>query len=199
MPRVLLLSLTALGILAACGSRNPPPEPGWERGGVPALSGSRVLVLPVQRSSPVGLEMDRELMFALRERGPQVEWLDAGELEGALAGAGRLGADPTSLSVGVFAVGEVRQVGDPLFGEIYRLAALVDARFVVLPVAVRLARHESEDAAEAGWVVVLDAALLNPRTGRVIWQGIVQGGAGEADSPARVASAADHLARRLLP
>jgi hypothetical protein len=193
---LLLLSLLAL-TTAACGLRTdtPPPGPGWERGGVPDLRGARVLLLPVQGVSGTGLDVDAELLYALRSAGPSVRWMAGEELQEIAARAGRLGADPQNLPVAVFEAGEVRRVGDPLFGELYRLAAMTDAGYALLPITVQA---EGPDA--DGLVALnLNAALLDPRSGQVLWQGILQGTAGEAGSPGPLASAAEALAQRVLP
>jgi hypothetical protein len=216
-----LLALSLLAAASACAGRSgePFPAPGWERGSVPGLGSARVLVLPLQAMHGEGAEalagvgpgeeqavapasdggvrdgageLDRALMFALRTRAPSVGWHDAASL--GEAQTARLGIDPGGLAVGVFAVGEVRRVGDPLFGDVYRLASLVDAELALLP--VRGWWVEGEGGTRA---VALHAALLAPRTGRVLWQGVVRGGFEDPGSPAPLVSAAEELAMRLLP
>lgn len=158
------------------------------------MRGDRLLILPVQLAGPEGEHLDQELTFALRQAGAPVEVLSADELEDVLAGVGRLGADPRNLPVAAFEVGEVRRVGDPLFGSLYRMAVLTDARFVLLPVSAR------EGAGQEVCVrsLILNVALVEPRTGRVMWQGIVEGEPGASGSPAAAASVAERVAARLL-
>jgi hypothetical protein len=124
-----------------------------------------------------------------------VGWLVAEELEEVIAGVGRLGADVRNLPVAVFEAGEVRRVGDPLFGTFYRMAALTDARWILLPVSART----GSGGGDGSRPLVVNVALLDPRTGRVLWQGIVQGVPGDPASPAPAASAAERIARRILP
>jgi len=194
-----LLALMGLLVLAACGVRNapPPPEPGWERGGVPDLRGTTVLLLPVQASG-VGDRgaVDGELRYALESRGPAVRWLGGRELEVLARQAGRLGADVHALPVSIFEVGEVERVGDPLFGAVYRLGAIADARYALLPVAARTTEVE-EDPGQVR--ANLNLALLDTRSGRVLWQGILEGTPGAQGSPAPLASLAERVAGRLLP
>lgn len=187
-----LLALMCLG----CGLRSdpPPPGPGWERGGIPELRGARVLLLPVQAVAGAGSEVDAELHFALREAGPSVHWLAGEELDEIAERAGRLGAEPRNLPVGIFEMGEVERVGDPLFGALYRLAAMTDASFALLPITARI-RTDADGRVRAS----LNAVLLDPRSGRVLWQGILEGDPGEPGSPVAVASMAEKVAARLLP
>ena len=195
--RTALLALTLMTAPVGCGlgSAPEPPGPGWERGGVPELRGAGVLLLPVQGQVGVPGDIDSELAHALREAGPSVRWIGGRELAGAAEGAGPLGGDPGNLPVSIFERGEVERVGDPLFGTLYRLAAVTDATYAVLPVTAR-----GEGSGDDGrGSVSLNVALLETRTGRVLWQGILQGSEGSLGTPAATVSAAERLARRLLP
>jgi len=171
----------------------PPPEAGYERGGVPDLRGERVLLLPPQRVEGGHPDLERELVYALETRGPSVTWIGPEALRRRVAANPGLGLDPDGLPVDRFLAGEIQRVGDPLFGLIYRLAALEDATLAVLPVLVR--EREEEDGAR---VVELAVALLHPRSGRVYWYGIVDGMPGAAGDLPATASAVEALARRLL-
>ena len=210
-----------LAATASCGLRSPdePPGPGWERGSAPSLTGATVLVLPVQRSDVPDADIDGEISFALRARaGERVQLRDASNIDGMTQGAGALAVDPAHLDVGAFYRGEVGRVGDPLYGDQYRLAAFVGADFVLLPIEARAVAHEgahegasrgaSEEAREGadegahgeqGVSVVLNAVLLEPRSGRVLWQGILEGDQAPGGSPGSAASVSERLAARLLP
>lgn len=182
---------------ASCALRSSdePPGPGWERGGIPNLDGVTVLVLPVQRAYVTGGDIDSEIVFALRARaGERLELRDVSDLCGMTEGAGAFAVNPAHLDVSAFFRGEVERVGDPLYGAQYRLAALVGADLVLLPVQARSVVHGEEEVS-----VVLNAALLEPRSGRVVWQGILEGDRASAGSPGSAASVAEHLAARLLP
>ena len=89
-----------------------------------------------------------------------------------------------------FSQAEVERVGDPLYGDIRRLTALTGSDIALIPVELRF-------TAEGAFR--LTSAILNPTTGRVLWFGVVEGGAGGVEEPGTLASVADALARTLLP
>lgn len=178
-----------------------------------------VLLLPVQRGGVPDADIDREIAFALRARaGERVQFRDVSNVRGMTQGAGALAVDPAHLDVGSFFRGEVERVGDPLYGDQYRLAAFVGADFVLLPIEARSVAHEApseavhEGAREGvhdgarggarggeGVSVILNAVLLEPRSGRVIWQGILEGDRASVGSPGSAASVSERLAARLIP
>lgn len=190
------LGLVALLALAACATRReapsadrPPPAP-------PDLTGQAVLVLPVQPTwgeVPAGL--DAELEYWLGESGPGVRWVFPPALERALARSPGLGIHLRSLAVSTFLRAEVRRIGDPLFGDLTRLGALVDARYALVPVAG--AYVPGPDDGEGR--VEVAVALIDTIGGAVLWYGVVGGEPGEPGSVAASASAAQALARTLFP
>jgi hypothetical protein len=195
---VLFPVLAALLVLAAgatgCWSRNTaPPEAGYERGGVPNLRGERVLLLPPQMVRGTHPDLERELLFALEGRGGPVEWIGPEAIRRRVASTPNLGFDPDGLPVQRFLGGELQRVGDPLFGALYRLAAVESAAYAVIPV---LARDREE--ADGSHVVEIGVALIHTRTGRVYWYGIVEGEAGPAGALPATVSAVEALARRLV-
>ena len=99
------------------------------------------------------------------------------------------------LPVGAFLQAQVNRVGDPLYGYLRRMAAISDAQLALIPVQVRQ-RSPTEGRPGAVEVVV---AILSVVDGRVAWFGVVQGNAGDGSNPASLASAADALARTILP
>ncbi|HEX6939706.1 MAG TPA: hypothetical protein VF158_09855 [Longimicrobiales bacterium] len=185
-------ALLLAGVLA-CVHRAPPsadapaPPP-------PDLSGLPVMVLPVQPGRtgvPAGLEA--ELAYWLQARAPDVRWILPDAIDAALARIPTLDIRPRALAVSVFQRAEVRNIGDPLFGDLRRLGALVEARYAILPVAAAyVPRPEGER-------VEIAAAIIDTLGGRVLWYGIVAGEPGDGGSPAVVASAAQALARALFP
>ena len=184
--------LTAL-VLAACGGSVPPPGPGTSIGSPPDLRGTRVMVLPVQQVLGVSGDPDAELAFGLSDRTQEVTWVFAQEVDEALSRAPAVDAATSGLSVGQFLRSEVRRIGDPLFGQLRRMAALVDAEGALIPVQVALVSDAGKDPK-----IQLSVALIEVRTGRVRWFGIVEGGAFPAGDPRGLASAVDRLARTLL-
>jgi len=183
---------TTLLLILACSGRQPPSA---DRPAPPApdLSGRSVMLLPVQSGSGVPGGLDSELAFWLTERGPDVRWVLPDAIDQALARSPTLGIHPRSLEVSVFHYAEVRNIGDPLFGDLRRLGALVDARYAILPVAAGYVTRAE------GVRVEIAAAIIDTMGGRVLWFGVVGGETGDQADPALVASAAQALARTLFP
>ncbi len=150
-----------------------------------------MMVFPVQLRGNALAELDRELAFALSQIGDRVAWLLPDQLGDALARSPGTGLQLEGLPVEGFLSGELRRVGDPLFGNVYRLGALVDATYALVPVRARSVVSES------GQVVEISATVLEVRTGRVLWFGVVEGTAGPPGDPASAASAVEALARRV--
>ncbi|TVP43952.1 MAG: hypothetical protein EA350_12630 [Gemmatimonadales bacterium] len=191
----LLAMVLVLGAgISGCSWRNKaPPEAGYERGGVPNLRGERVLLLPPQLVRGAHADLERELVYALEGRGGPVEWIGPDAIRRRVASTPGMRFDPDGLPVQRFLSGELQRVGDPLFGALYRLAAVEDAAYAVIPV---MARDREED--DGSHVVELGVALIHTRTGRVYWYGIVEGDAGPAGALPATVSAVEALARRLL-
>jgi len=152
------------------------------------------MVLPVQRVIGVRGDLGAELAFALKARGPGVDWILPSELDKDLQRSPALDARTQDLPVDDFLIGEVQRIGDPLFGDLRRLGAVSNADFALLPVQAAL---EASQGGGRG-AVRLWAALIEVRTGRVLWFGIVEGDPGSKDDARPLASAVDELARTLL-
>lgn len=188
--RIALLLVAAMA-LGGCASSRRPLQPGEGRGNLPDLRGQQVLVLPVQLQEgvPQGVEADFELAHALRSLGTQTQWDFPPDLERALRRNPGVNAPMRDLPVGFFLVAEVDRIGDPLYGDIRRLAALTGADVALLPIELR---YGAEGAYR------LTAALISVRTGRVGWFGVVEGAPGGSEDPAALATVADALARAVL-
>lgn len=182
----------ALLLVAACSSRQPPSA---DRPAPPApdLSGFPVMLLPVQAGRGVPEGLDDELAFWLTDRGPGVRWVLPEQIDAAIARSPSLGIHPRSLAVSVFQYAEVRNIGDPLFGDLRRLGALVEARYAILPIAAGYVTRAE------GVRVEIAAAIIDTMGGRVLWYGVVGGETGDQAGSALVASAAQALARTLFP
>ena len=187
------IALPAILWTAGCSARSEPvPQAGYERGGVPEFAGVRVIVLPVQRRAEAHADLDRELEFALKQLGEEVAWLFPADLEATIARNPGTGIQIDALPVEGFLVAELQRVGDPLFGTLYRLGALTDAAFGLLPI------EASPNRSNEGVSLQLSAALLDLRRGHVLWFGIVEGGSGTEGELVISATAADALARRIV-
>ncbi len=191
-PLALVSAALSLVVMAACGGASAPAgaEP---IGYLPSLLGQRVMVFPVQRNLGVPGDATAEMVFALEGPGQGPEWLLPDELRAIMARTPALDAPLENLPVDVFLRAEVRRIGDPIFGILRRMGAVTDADLALLPVAVRAGVGEEPVAVE--YVV----ALVDTRTGRVLWFGAAAGRPGAVDDPGRLASAAEGLARRLVP
>jgi hypothetical protein len=159
----------------------------------PDLRGRRVLLLPVQQVVGVPGDPDAELAFGLRDRGAGIGWVSAAEVEEVLARSPGVQARTRGLPVGYFLAAEVQRVGDPLYGELRRMAALVDAEAIFLPVQASLEAGAGEDPRVRFW-----AALIDARTGRVLWFSVLEGQGFPQSDPRGLASAVDEVAKTLL-
>lgn len=160
------------------------------------LGGQKVVLLPVQVVTGFPPEaharLEAELLFALGERDARVTWVAPEALERALRRSPGFAGSPRALpSDPLLHHGERRVVG-ALAGELRRYSALTGARLLLLP------RSAAWVPAEGGGEVRLSAALLDARTGDVLWWGEAAGERrAEADALA-VASAAAALAERVV-
>src|SRR5690606_18249854 len=132
------LVLLAVCTAVSCAQRAAPPSADQPPRPVPDLTGQSVMVLPVQTGSLAGrgdAALDSELAFWLEERGAGIRWAFPPALEAALRRSPGLDIRLDALAVASFRRAEVRNIGDPLFGDLRRLGALVDARYALLPVS----------------------------------------------------------------
>lgn len=190
---VVFLSLTT--ILTGCAGRSSVlAGPGFERGGLPDLRGAGVLALPLQLNNGVHSDVAHEIEFALRSRTNGEGWTLPEELRGILRANPGTQIVIDALPVQVFLSREVQRVGDPLFGDLYRLGVLTNTTFALLPIEARTRVTEGTNEA----VVEIVAALLESRSGRVLWFGVVGGSAGPPGTLSAAATAAEALARRVI-
>lgn len=191
--RVAILAIVTS--VMACARNTAPPQAGEPAVRPPSLASRRVMVLPVQESIGVPGDLDAELTFALEARGDEVLWINPETLRRAVAMSPAIRVPLESLPVSMFMQSQVRRVGDPLYGMLRRVAALVDAEIAMIPVHV-LARPTTPERAGA---VEVRVALIHVVTGDVLWYGVEEGAPGDAPDPSALASAMEAMARRLVP
>jgi len=190
--RVAVLGL--LAVAAACGPKvREAPGPGTTSGMAPDLRGRRVMVLPVQQNLGVRGDPDAELAFGLSERDVGVDWVLPAEVQERLSRAPGVPANLRGLPVAPFLQVEVERVGDPLYGDLRRLAALVNAEAVLLPVQAALQSEEGADPTVVFWT-----ALIEIRSGRVLWFSVLEGDPTPAGDPRGLASAVEVVTRTML-
>ena len=192
LPRVALVALAVA--LGACATGSAP-DAGASRGAVPDLLGVQVMVMPVQATRGVAGNASAELVDALRARSRGVRWIIPDTLRALLARNRTLDVPLDALPVGIFLRAQVNRLGDPMFGYLRRLNALTGAPVALIPVEVRYRAATAERPGAVEFVV----ALVNAESGRGGGFGVVEGEPGEAASPRALASAAEALARRLVP
>lgn len=200
-----LVAALAAAALAACGGRHQAPPTPDAPPPPPFLSGATVMLLPLQDAGyarlptvdggAAGEQLDAELAYWLPERGAGVRWVLPERLREVLARSPGLGIDLSSLDVAVFRYAQVQRVGDPLFGDLVRLGALVDARFALIPTS---AAYRPGPDGQPGRLE-LAATVIDCTDGRVHWFGVVASEPGPAGAQATAASAAQALARALFP
>jgi hypothetical protein len=184
-----------LVLLAACGA-SAPPQPGLSRGVPPDLRGRRVILLPVQLVVGVAGDPDAELAFTLTDVGSEIDWVREAEIQDAMRRSPTVQTRTRGLPVSNFLQAEVDRVGDPLYGLLRRMEALVEADAILLPL---LATYEPDQSIpDSGPRVRFTAALIEPRTGRVMWFGIEEGEEFDNTDPRALASAVESLSRTLF-
>lgn len=198
-----IAALAALAAVACASTPQAPPAAGEARGALPDLEGRKVMVFPVQRLRGLDRDLDpaAEVAYAFETRGG-AEWILPADLRRAVERTPGLELSADALPVDVFLRAEVDRIGDPLFGLLRRMAAVTGADLALVPVEARPGAAQA-DAAEAGAAsslrrVEIAATLINARTGRVFWFGVVDAESAGGDAGA-LAGAAEALARAVTP
>lgn len=149
-----------------------------------------------------------ELEFAFGEEEGARGWAMGPEVESRLERNPMIKVDPRRLSYhGLLREPEAHsQIYEPLHTQLRQVAALFDARIVVVPLTVwyRGPSEEERAAAEAEGVeplgrAVLLAAVIDVRRSAVLWHGIIEGDPAEATSRATLTSLAFRVAGQLAP
>lgn len=193
------LACVLLALAAACGGKQKP-APGHPAPAVSVapmdLGGQRVLILPVQASN--GLQFNREqitveLVAALRARDTRTQWIDPARLRRSLASSPNFAPDPAALPNDRYEVYGDRRIQGGLADAVRRYMALTEARLVVIPRSAVLVTSDSVPA-----FVRMNVAVVDARTGYVVWYGEADGAPAPADDRTLITSAAAAMAARLV-
>ncbi len=194
--------LPLLVAFAACGGRpqNAPPVPAATP--APVLSGQTVMIFPVQRGNvPVAQaesqhftiateKLDAELAYWLPQVATNVKWTLPNAIQRAITRSPSLAIDINNLAVNSFQQAQVKRIGDPLFGDLRKLAAVLDTRLAVIPIAAERIGATNDSAR-----VQVATAVIDALSGNVVWFGIIESDADARGEEAGIASAAQAMAR----
>jgi len=131
-------------------------------GGV--VFGDSALALETQRTAILE-QADAALDTALRRDAHDVRWEGLPEQRDVTRRNPALDIDPDRLPTAYLVSMRIDQVPDPLWSDIRTLAAMTDARYAIVPAAVRIAG--APGAFRASYVLV----AVDARTGAVVWRG----------------------------
>jgi hypothetical protein len=162
----------------------------------PDLRGRRVILLPVQQNLGVRGDLDAEIRFTFTDQGREVDWIFEEAVQRMLDRTPTMDTRTRGLPVSLFSAAEVERVGDPLYGQLRRMAALVEADAILIPIEASFEPNEAVVDSEPR--VRFTAAIIEPRTGRVVWFGVEEGGDYPQSDPRALASAVESLAGTLF-
>lgn len=214
-------SLLALALLAATAcAGNGPRSPSVATNGaatyrgapsgrpLSTFAGQRVAVLPAQalrRDDTLGWgtlasteaplsALDSALVTALQERGLG-NWVRASEVARLARRNPTYAPDPHGLAIAQLASAERRPdlpIDDPLASQLRTLAALADARYLLIPLQLRFEPRQV-DGKPAGGRAVIELALIDARLAQLLWRGAVVSDVAATFSPALVSAAAEKI------
>jgi hypothetical protein len=203
MNKIICRALSVMIVTAGCGGARPqttPPPPTTQP--APVMAGQTVMFFPVQYGSvPVAditaqhfaierEKLDSEIAYWLPQLANNVQWVMPATIQRAITRSPTLQIDIHNLAVGSFQRAQVKRIGDPLFGDLRKLAAVLDARFAVIPVAA-----ERIGATEGDARVQVATAVIDALNGTVLWFGVIESAADALGTEAGTASAAQAFAR----
>jgi hypothetical protein len=137
--------------------------------------------------------LDQEIGYWVQQSRPP-KWIMPERMDKLIAGSPTLDIDLRNLAVSVFSRGQVKNIGDPLFGDLARLAAVLSGQIALLPVAAEFVGADSASA-----TLNIATAVLNATDGAVIWFGVIPGSEKGALSQAALASGAQAFAQAFAP
>jgi hypothetical protein len=194
--RLLVVAL----ICAGCAKPRTPVPTAANATSAPSLAGLSVLLVPVQsgpipsadstmRHWPVDrAALEAEIAYWLKQTAGS-RWFGPDLIDRALQRSPGLDIRPRELAVGSFYRAQVKRIGDPLFGDLRRLAAVFDAQIAVVPVAAEFVGKTRETARLniATAIIALDADVK--------WFGIIEGSEAGVGEQGAIASAAQAFVR----
>lgn len=183
----------------ACATGHAPPKATDPKPPPPDMTGVKVMLLPAQVRGPALPGLDAELSYWLQQRAPRTEWVLRPAMERVLKSTPEWSINLDALAVGDFSYMEVKRIGEPLFTDLRRLSTMLDARFALVPVGAGwVSASGSKGEASRGHVEIA-AAIIDTSDGSVLWYGVVAGEPSGAPDRGAIASAAQELARVLVP
>jgi hypothetical protein len=191
MRRLMLLFLTGASVL---GAQQSAP--------LAQYAATKVAVVPVQfyradtlawatpPSASIRAAFDSLLSEALDEHGLKGMWATPADVQRAARRNAMYAADPRNL--GAFSVrngtGKDGAITDPLAGNLRRVVALHDARYVLMPVELRVAGGAGAAHLEVRLL------LVDARLNTALWQVDLQGDRSPAYAPALLQALATRIA-----
>jgi hypothetical protein len=208
---MVVAALVAAG-MAGCARAVAPPSADGRQRPFPDLGGRTVMLLPVQSAVPsvavpgsadpsrgivplpadARAALDAELSYWLPEQARRTRWVLPDAIDAAVRRSPAIDVRVRELTVRDFQRARLDMIGDPLYGELRRVAALVDARPALLPIGAVWIPEQA-----GGGRVHLAVALIDTFGGDVVWSGVVAGTAGSLSDAAVIASVAEALARMI--
>lgn len=154
--------------------------------------------------------LDAELAFAFGEEEGARDWALPDAVEARLSRNPTLRIDPARLAYhGLLREPDDReQIYEPLHGQLRQIAALFDARIVILPLAAWYRLPSEEELAAATLAgrsepppgrAVLLTAIIDVRRSTVLWHGLIEGDPAPATSRESLTTLALRAAARLAP
>lgn len=215
---------TAVVAVAVMLTTLPASLAGQEDERVPTIpAGVPALLFPVQSTRPtaggawvggaisesetLGL-LNAELEFAFGESEAAESWAFGEEVTDRLARNPMIKVDPRRLAYhGLLREPEeTAQIYEPLHSQLRQVAALFDARIVILPLALVYRGPTEEEVAAAAAAgdppfgrAMLLTAVIDIRRSAVLWHGWIEGDPAEATSRAALTTLALRAARQLVP
>jgi hypothetical protein len=186
-------------------------QPQTSRRPLEALVGEHILVLPAQYvtfADSLGWAgtipsirdylgtLDDELTFALAERGLKGRWTFADGITRAVKRNPQITADPHAIDATEVRIGshpDEWQLHDPFASQLRSLIALSEARYVLIPVELRLSSSHGLGHA------TLHVVLIDARRSHVQWMGDISGAPMAKFTPAIAADIASRLAEMVAP